>query len=479
MNIPIPNTINFNKPTFQPIEIGDIQTLNINEFTDAIQINDPLQPLPEELNKFYVLLYQNIISNSLNDFFRNLSVVRDKLTNLGMLGNADFKREATLKAREISRKLRQMLNSIGTFTNGAISGLMINNINDLHAEELVARREIALKYTEQNRKLFTDIFLKLANQLTKGNEVYSDIFTKDIQLTYKAHQDWLDYVISYYNIEMERVKLESMKRKLNLQAAIENIKQFKYKDLINKEKLVVAGLSNDIKEQLNLYEITRAEYLTGLEKFYYLQYEQLGYEVEIAKSNLQKFETELRKIDYIAKFINANTDLYLQKLDIEEQKLKSVNYKFDVAEQQLRARDIELQVKNEELAAKYAEIKAKLQDNDIALANLKSKLYKYEASLLNSIKQVDIDVSKSIMKVLKERKTTLKYLQTELQAKNMLYKFDNEVRTKLSIEEERIKSSISAYERTYGIQVPSQADWYRTCAISHAQITAAFIRSYA
>lgn len=472
MTIPTPQTIQIPTPQYRAPQLDPLPNLlNIDYITNTFNINiHPLQYNPI-LDTFYTALLFSVIEDKLDQFYSEIISALDFVYS-------EFVFEKKKLIKKHSMELAYTSNLFGIASKNTLSGVYTRVINDLHISEMFESVDLVIKYREKITKALQQAITSFLSTIDKTNSLYKDIYEKDFKITAEAYKQWLEYSINAHNKYLAEAKLELEKRRVNLDIFSNKLLSLRAQLEEFKNRVENQSLSNELTEAINKFYLLNHNYLTELERYKYLQYEQLKYLNQKYSTELKRYATEIEKINAIAKLVTENINVFNAKFEVEKTKLDIENIKAEVKSKEINIEKIRLSAFDEKLEALYRQYSALYTIDKTRLITAEAQLSNYESTLLSQIKSINQKEYERLISYINNRQKTISALESELSARNISTL--NEAIAKIDIDRvtDRARTLSAGYNQSNSIIAHATADWYRTCAITSAQVTASFIRSY-
>lgn len=464
VNIPIPTEYNY-----QLGDLPELKSIDYSYLDTHINISDV--SYNQILSEYYTVLYKAILEDKVDELYNILTEVSENI-------EAEFNYEKYKLMRKYATSIDSVASSFGSLQHNIFQGRMIKNIRELHTSEQLDANELIAKFKDKAKSIFMSYIPKLNNLVKNANSLYFDIYEKDFRITQEAHLEWINYISSQYDKQLSEFKLQLEQQRLNLQIFGEKIENAKRQLAYIKEEVEASVLNNTQRQKFNEFISYQTKYLMELERFNYLDYELLQVLNRKYSAELKKFSVEIDKINTIAKFINENLNKYLLKLDIAETEQNINRAKIDVFNSQMAVEKIRLSAYNEKIDALYRKYRALYDIEKTKLDVYETDLAVLETDIINTSISYSKELQNKLLEYINARRDILDYIEAEAQAKNSYTFNDMSVRLDLQRESQLIRNTVTGNTEFISITSRSVADWYRTCALTSAQITAAFIRSY-
>lgn len=472
MTTPTPQTIQLLASQYRAPQLDPLPNfLNVGYLTNTFRIDIPPQQYNPVLDTFYTTLFFSIIENRLDQFYSGIISVFDFIYS-------EFELEKRKLIRKHSAELSSVSNLFGIMGKNTLSGIYTRVVNDLHLSEMFDSADLVSKYREKLVKTLQQAMSSFITTIDKANSLYKDIYEKDFKITAEAYRQWLEYSITAYNQYLAEAKLEVEKSKLNVDIFSSKLLELHAQLEHFKNMVENQALSNDLKETINKFYLANHNYLVELSRYNYLQYEQLKYLNQKYSAELKRYATEIERINAIAKLVTENINVFNAKFEVERAKLDVENIKAEVKNKEISIEKMKLSAFDEKLEALYRQHSALYTIDKTRLITAEAQLSNYEASLLSRLKSISQTEYSRLISYIDNRQKIISALERELSARNTTSL--NEALAKIEIDGviDRARTLSAGYNQSNSIVAHAVADWYRTCALTSAQITASFIRSY-
>lgn len=469
----IPQTINLQPPNYTSLSVDDLPDLYSIDYIDIpTDINPPVSPeFDSILNKFYSVLLFSAVENKLDSLYVAINNIFSYITKR-------FEYEKAKLFKKYASELSSISNYFGIYGKGTFSGLFIKAINEAHYSELVEGTELVLKFRDDLIKLLTQHLDRFYDSINKFNSLYKDIYEKDFNVTAKAYEQWIEYLITTYNTNLSKAKLEIEKMRTNAEIFTSKINELKAQLLYYKELANADYLSNELKEAINNFYLSQHSYLIELERIAYLSYEEINIKNKLYSATLKKLATEIEKIRSMAKLVIANLNIFDAKYDVEKEKLNVKIAEAETYSQRIDTEKLKIANYDELIESLYRKYMALYTIDKTKLLNMETSLLNYEKQLQTLLKNTSKSEYDKLISYLNNRELILNYLKNELSIRNAATLADSKYRIELDTALDLIRNDSSTGVQVMSITAHSISDWYRTCALTSAQITASFIRSY-
>lgn len=471
--IPQPEQINIPQPSFEQIILPNVPTYLDRAYFDLdTHIQVPNLELDNILTTFYTIVTKSLILERLDDV---LEIVNEVLTKL----TAEYDYEIGKLSREYSKNLEGVMDTFGMVHKGLVSGLMVKSVNRLHTSELLDRQELSLKYKRKVTSELIDKFSAIVKGVDKVNDLYRDIFEKDFVVTAKAFDELLDYLVTAYNVYVSEVKSRLEQEAINLQLFEEKLRILvrSYEEI--KEKYVFYELMQEEREAINQFLAQQQEYLAELERYKYLGYEVLQLQNQVYSAELRKFATEVEKVNKLASYIRERVELYLTRLGVLEAKQKLKGAELDLVNSEIGLRKAKLDIAESQIESLFSLYKAQymLEENILEQEKLQ-KVDNFKLQIETEFKGKLSSLYNILATYTQNLDITLQYIQQQAYMRDWLLSTKSNVINQIDNSTSFVRERIAGAERFIGISYNALADWYRTCAVTHADITAKFLRQY-
>lgn len=469
----IPQTINLQPPSYTPLLVDSLPDLySVDYINIPTDINPPTSPeFDPVLNKFYSVLLFSAVENKLDSLYNAINTIFSYI-------NKRFKYEKTKLFKKYASELSSISNYFGIYGKGTFSGLFIKAINEAHYSELVDGTELVIKFRDDLIKLLTQHLDRFYESINKVNSLYKDIYEKDFNVTAKAYEQWIEYLITTYNTNLSKAKLEIEKMRTNVEIFTSKLNELKAQLLYYKELANANYLSNELKEAINNFYLSQHSYLIELERMAYLSYEEINLKNKLYSATLRKLATEIDKIRNIAKLITANISIFDAEYDAEREKLNVKIAEAETYSQKIDTEKLKIANYDELIESLYRKYMALYTIDKTTLIEKEKELHNYEKQLQLLLKDVSKSEFEKLASYIDNRESMLTFLKNELSARNLMTLTESKYRISIDTALDIMRSNYSAYSQYTSITAHAVADWYRTCALTSAQITASFIRSY-